>query len=82
MHEILFEIKSILEEKKWSFSDLFQLLDENKDNFLTVNEFSKQLDQIKVYSQSVKNSLFVHFDKNRIGMVDLGTFMEVSRKSS
>ena len=62
--------------------DTFNLLDENKDGFITIDEFKKNIDSIKKLTEDVKDGLFAFMDKGNIGMINYKTFIETMNLSN
>lgn len=60
-----------------TFYELFKLLDQNQDGFITINEWQTNLDKVKKMSQNAKNGLFAYMDKQKIGMIDYQSFLTV-----
>lgn len=74
MEEVLRELRQTLHLKRVSFYDMFNQLDQNKDGFITIEEFDK-IDKWVKFEQSVKDGLFAFIDKGKIGMIDYATFL-------
>ena len=77
---MLRELRKCFKENNLSFYDAFQFLDLNKDGFLTIDEYSKQLDKISKFSNETKNGLFAYMDNLKIGMIDYSRFLNVVKK--
>ena len=50
-------------------------MDENKDGFITIDEFKKNIDEIEVFEEKVKDELFAYMDKAKIGMINYQIFL-------
>jgi Ca2+-binding EF-hand superfamily protein len=74
MEEVLRELRQTLHLKRVSFYDMFNQLDQNKDGFITIEEFDK-IDKWVKFEQAVKDGLFAFIDKGKIGMIDYATFL-------
>jgi len=55
---------------KLSFKDFFKILDSNSDDFITINDFSENLDKIIKFSQKVKDEIFSYLDQNQAGIIN------------
>lgn len=64
-----------------SYEDLFNLLDADHKGFITITDFSENIDKIMNLSQPAKDGFFAFMDKQRIGLIDLNTFLKYIGKS-
>lgn len=64
-----------------NFTALFKLLDVDQDGFVTIKEFSDQIDQVLKLAQPVKDGFFAFMDQEHIGMVDLSHFLKAMNMS-
>ena len=78
--EVVRDLKKVLLDRKVSYFEMFQSLDQNEDGFLTINEFVDGIDKFLRLSQTVKEGLFAYFDTLRIGMVDYPQFLAGLKK--
>lgn len=62
-------------KKKISFYDFFSKIDTNKDGFITLDEWNKNLDQVLPLSAEEKELLFNYIDKSQNRMIDYKTFL-------
>ena len=60
-----------------SYKAAFTKFDENKDGFLSFGEFTSGIDSVMTLSTPIKEKLFALMDKNKIGLVDYDSFLEV-----
>lgn len=58
-----------------SYEDLFKFLDSDNDGFITITEFSENIEKILKLSKYIKDGFFAFMDKLKIGMIDLGNFL-------
>ena len=68
--------------QKIAYREAFNRFDENKDGFLSFNEWSRGIDKILTLSQPVKEKIFALMDKNEIGLVDYPNFLDVINLST
>lgn len=78
---ILKDLRYKLQLKGMNYEELFALLDSNHNGFLTITEFSQNIEKIMHLSQPAKDGFFAFMDKQRIGLVDLNTFLKYVGKS-
>ena len=52
------------------------MLDQDKDGFLTIQEFSDNIEKVLSLSQFIKDGVFAYMDKLHIGMIDYTFFMK------
>nr|QBH22546.1 EF hand family protein [Philasterides dicentrarchi] len=79
--QVLIGIRKKLDFKKMGLVQLFKLLDSDQDGFITIEEFSKNIDQITPLSQPIKDGFFAFMDKQHIGMIDMSQFIKIMQKS-
>ncbi|EGR32182.1 hypothetical protein IMG5_093060 [Ichthyophthirius multifiliis] len=79
--DVIRDLRFKLQLKNMNYYELFNLLDSDMDGFITINEFSKNIDQIIKLSQAIKDGFFSYMDKLSIGMVDLNSFLKIMQKS-
>ena len=72
---IVKRIKEHLNKKRISEVGLFKLLDENKDGYINISEFNKNIDKIIELNNSMKDKFFNYLDGYKNGMIDLNTFL-------
>ena len=72
---IVRRIEENMNKKKISKIGLFKLLDENKDDYINIYEFNKNIDQIIELNNSMKDQFFNYLDGYKNGMIDLNTFL-------
>ena len=63
-----------------SYEELFTFLDTDHNGFLSISEFYN-IDKIMTLSQPAKDGFFAFMDKQRIGLIDLNTFLKFMSKS-
>lgn len=78
--EVISGLKKVIIDRKMSFYEVFQKLDDNEDGFLTINEFLEGLDRFIRLSRTIKEGLFAYFDNLRIGMIDYPQFLTGLKK--
>ncbi|EGR32802.1 hypothetical protein IMG5_070330 [Ichthyophthirius multifiliis] len=76
MEDILRELRQILYLKKMSFYNFFKLLDGNKDDFITINDFQNNIGLVIKLNKEDRDGLFAFMDKQKIGMIDYKTFID------
>jgi hypothetical protein len=59
-----------LDVLKITFQDFWNLLDSDKDGFLSYEEFCLNIDKIIEFSQPVKDGIFAYIDKTHVGLID------------
>ena len=78
---VIRDLRQALFFKKISFFDFFKILDNNKDGFITIEEFCLGMDKVIKFSQPIKEGFFSYMDKQRIGMIDYKAFLFTMNKS-
>ena len=73
---IVKKIKENMKAKRISEVGLFKLLDENKDGYINIYEFCKNIDKIIELNNSMKDKFFNYLDGYKNGMIDLNTFLD------
>ena len=81
VHSVLSGLRITLDRKRISNYELFRKLDENEDGFLSIEDFSKNLDKIHPLPQETKDGFFAYIDKMHIGLIDYKSFLRVMQKS-
>lgn len=82
INQVLKDLRYKLELKLMNYEALFKFLDADSDGFITIKEFSEQIDKILPLSQPIKDGFFAFMDRLHIGMVDLSNFLKAMNKSS
>ena len=67
--------------KGLSYEDFFNLLDSDHNGFITITEFSENVDKVMLLSQPAKDGFFAFIDKQKIGLIDMKTFLRFVGKS-
>ncbi len=80
-HKGLRELRSIMESMKLSNHELFTTLDANEDGFATIDEFCVELEKIIPLPRPITEGFFAYIDKQKIGVIDLESFLKVMKKS-
>ncbi|CAD8069030.1 unnamed protein product [Paramecium sonneborni] len=78
--QILKDLRTKLNRKGMSYEELFTFLDTDHNGFLSISEFYN-IDKIMTLSQPAKDGFFAFMDKQRIGLIDLNTFLRFLSKS-
>ncbi|CAD8157187.1 unnamed protein product [Paramecium pentaurelia] len=78
--QILKDLRIKLARKGMSYEELFTFLDTDHNGFLSISEFYN-IDKIMTLSQPAKDGFFAFMDKQRIGLIDLNTFLKFMSKS-
>lgn len=74
------DLRIKLARKGMSYEELFTFLDTDHNGFLSISEFYN-IDKIMTLSQPAKDGFFAFMDKQKIGLIDLNTFMKFMSKS-
>lgn len=77
---IIRDLRQVLQQKKISYYELFQRLDDNQDGFISYEEFESKLEPVMRLSQPVKEGLFSYFDRQKVGLIDYPTFLRIMNK--
>lgn len=64
------QIHDAMKKKKIPFKALFEKMDVNEDNFISLAEFQQGLSELLTLSRPVVEQLFNLMDKNKIQMVN------------
>ncbi|CAK62279.1 unnamed protein product (macronuclear) [Paramecium tetraurelia] len=78
--QILKDLRIKLNRKGMGYEELFTFLDTDHNGFLSISEFYN-IDKIMTLSQPAKDGFFAFMDKQRIGLIDLNTFVKFMSKS-
>lgn len=68
--KILIQLRNKLDVLKITFQDFWNLLDTDRDGFLSYDEFCVNIDKIIEFSQSAKDGIFAYIDKTHVGLID------------
>jgi Ca2+-binding EF-hand superfamily protein len=79
--KVLRDLRRNLEIKNIGFAQFFQMIDNDKDGFITIQEFSESIERVIPLSQYIKDGLFAYIDKLHIGMIDYTFFNKFLNKS-
>jgi Ca2+-binding EF-hand superfamily protein len=78
---ILKDLRLKLQLKGMSYEDFFNLLDAGHNGFITITDFSEQVEKVMSLSQPAKDGFFAFMDRKQIGLIDLNTFLRNIGKS-
>ncbi|CAK76335.1 unnamed protein product (macronuclear) [Paramecium tetraurelia] len=78
--QILKDLRIKLTRKGMTYDELFTFLDTDHNGFLSISEFYN-IDKIMTLSQPAKDGFFAFMDKQKIGLIDLNTFVKFLSKS-
>jgi len=78
---VIRDLRQALFFKNFSFFDFFKILDNNKDGFITIEEFCQGMDKVIKFSQPIKEGFFSYMDKQKIGMIDYKAYLFTMNKS-
>ena len=79
--DVLRDLRQALDNKGISNYEFVRRLDVNEVGFITISDFSKELDKIIKLSQPAKDGLFAYIDKRKIGMIDYEEIINVLNRS-
>jgi len=81
IENLLRELRGIMESLKLTNYELFAKLDANEDGFATIDEFCVELEKIIPLPRPITEGFFAYIDKQKIGVLDLESFLKVMKKS-